>query len=292
MRKKPFVIDIHTHPAFFEPICENEADVEFRRKMLGLYKNGKAPLKHIYNQMDYAGIDRLVILPEDLTTNHGGTVVSNEEIKKLVEISPDRFIGFASVDPRRKDAEEVLEYAFMDLGLSGLKLHPSKQEFYPADKMLEPLYKLCIKYNKPVLFHAGLSWEPDALSKYSKPENFEEVAYNYPELRICLGHFGWPWVKETAAIMLKYTNVYADTGLLYFDNAREFFGHVFEKELGISWIDRSLRHQVMFGSNNPRFEQIRMLEALQGMEFRESTLELILGGNALRFLGMEGKENG
>lgn len=43
----------------------------------------------------------------------------------------------------------------------------------------------------------------------------------------------------------------------------------------------------MFGSNNPRFEQIRMLEALKELGFRESTLELLLGGNALKFLGME-----
>lgn len=220
MQKKPFVIDIHTHPAFFEPVCGSEEKADFRRKALGLYKNGKAPLQHIYNQMDYAGIDRLVLLPEDLTTVCGDTVVSNEEIKSLVDISPDRFIGFASIDPKRSDALEVLEYAFRELKLSGLKLNPSKQCFYPGDKLLEPIYKLCIRYNKPVMFHSGMSWEPDALSKYSRPSNFEEVAYNYPELRLCLAHFGWPWVTETAAIMLKYTNVYADTGLLYFDNAR------------------------------------------------------------------------
>ena len=51
-----------------------------------------------------------------------------------------------------------------------------------------------------------------------------------------------------------------------------------------AWIDRSLRHQVMFGSDNPRFEQIRMAHAIDDLELRESTIELIKGANALEFL--------
>lgn len=84
---------------------------------------------------------------------------------------------------------------------------------------------------------------------------------------------------------MKYPNLYADTGLLYFDSAREFYEEVFTRMLGKYWVDRSLRHQVMFGSNNPRFEQIRMAEALRNLGWRASTLDLVLGQNALEFLG-------
>lgn len=279
------VIDIHTHPAFFESINTDPHDLEFRQNTLGLYKTGPALLQHIFNQMNYACIDKLGLLPLDLTTSEGRTVVSNEEIHQIVSLAPDRFIGFASVDPHRKDAVEVLEYAFSFLKLSGLKIHPSRQNFYPADHALEPLYQCCIRHNKPILFHAGISLEPETNSKYARPECFEELALRHPELRFCLAHFGWPWVSETAALMLKFPNVYTDTGLLYFDSAREFYDHVFKHELGPYWIDRSLRRQVMFGSNNPRFEQIRMIEALRGIGWRESTLSLVLGENALTFLG-------
>ena len=41
----------------------------------------------------------------------------------------------------------------------------------------------------------------------------------------------------------------------------------------------------MFGSNNPRFEQIRMAHAIKELGFRESTLDLICGENAIEFLG-------
>ena len=86
-------------------------------------------------------------------------------------------------------------------------------------------------------------------------------------------------------LMVKYPNVYTDTGALYFDNAKEFYTQMLARDIPITWIDRSLRHQVMFGSNNPRFEQIRMAQAIRELGFRESTLELIMGGNAIEFLG-------
>ena len=215
----------------------------------------------------------------------GEPLVANEEIKALVDLAPDKFIGFAGVDPLHKDAEEDLEYAFEELGLKGLKLHPSRQHFYPSDERLAKMYDICEAYKKPIVFHSGLSWEPNTFSKYSRPAEFEELAALRPGLKICLAHFGWPWVQETAMLMLKYPNVYADTGILYFDNAWEFYKKVFTQDIPASWIDRSLRHQVMFGSNNPRFEQIRMADALTKLGFRESTLELVKGKNAVEFLG-------
>lgn len=278
-------IDMHVHPAFFEPINADPAREEFRHNVLDIHKNGTAPLQHIFNQMRCAGLDRLCLLPEDYTTQAGAAVVTNEEIRTLVDAAPDRFIGFASVDPFRPDAAEVLEHAFADLKLKGLKLHPSRQRFYPMDARCAVLYDICEKYDRPIIFHSGLSWEPDTLSKYARPTEFEELAYTRPKLRICLAHFGWPWLQETAMLLVKYPNLYADTGILYFDNAREFYTRVFTQDLPATWLDRSLRHQVMFGSNNPRFEQIRMAEAIRALPLRDSTLELICGKNAEVFLG-------
>lgn len=278
-------IDIHVHPAFFEDINLSSEKTTLRHEVLSIFKNGTASIEHISNQMTCAGLDKLTLLPQNYATTEGGVLVSNDEIKHLVDLAPEKFIGFASVDPLSSNCCEELERAFTDLKLKGLKLNPSAQHYYPSDIRLEPIYALCEKYNKPIIFHSGLSWEPNSLSKYSRPIEFEEVAYKHPKLRFCLGHFGWPWVQETAMLMLKYSNVYADTGLLYFDNAKEFYTRVFTQDIPITWIDRSLRHQVMFGSNNPRFEQIRMAQAIQELGFRESTLELIKGGNAIEFMG-------
>ena len=61
---------------------------------------------------------------------------------------------------------------------------------------------------------------------------------------------------------------------------------VFTKDIPITWIERSIRHQVMFGSNNPRFEQIRMANSILDIGFTTSTLDLIKYKNALDFLNI------
>ena len=61
-----------------------------------------------------------------------------------------------------------------------------------------------MKYDKPILFHAGLSWQPDTLTRYAHPLAFEEVALTFPRLRFCLAHMGWPWVQETCMLLIKY----------------------------------------------------------------------------------------
>lgn len=277
-------IDIHVHPAFFEPINTDPVKEEMRHNVLNIHKNGTAPLEHIFNQMHCAGLDRLTLLPQDYTSTVG-CVVSNEEIRQLVDAAPDKFIGFAGVDPLDPEAPDKLQDAFTRLNLKGLNLHTGRHHLLPSDPRMEPIYEICERYHKPIMFHAGLSWEPDTQTSYCTPLAFEIVAEKHPKLKICMGHFGWPWVRETAMLMLKYPNVYADTGALYFDNAREFYTQTFTRDIPITWIDRSLRHQVMFGSNNPRFEQIRMAQAIGELGFRDSTLELIRGGNALEFIG-------
>ena len=121
--------------------------------------------------MKCAGLDYLCLLPEDYRTQQDGKVlVSNEEIRRLVDMAPDKFIGFAGVDPFADDAVEVLEKAFTELKLSGLKLHPGKGHFYPMEERMMPLYDICEKYEKPIIFHSGMSWEPDTLTKYCRPE--------------------------------------------------------------------------------------------------------------------------
>ncbi|MFB5674208.1 amidohydrolase family protein [Paenibacillus terreus] len=279
------IIDVHTHPIFYQAISGDKQVLDYRKQQFGVFKQSPSPIESVLQEMDYMQVSRSILLPIDLTTQSSGWIVSNEEVRQLVELAPDRFIGFASVDPHRSDALEVLDYAFRELDLQGLKLHPSKQKFYPNDDKLKGIYEKCLEFNKPIMFHAGMSWEPDAPAKYSHPLHFEEVAIKYPELRMCLAHFGWPWVHETVMLLLKYPNVFTDTSLLHMDNALDFFKQVFQVNMGPLWIERNLNDKVMFGTNSPRFKAKRLLPALKAMNFRTKTLQKILGGNAQVFLG-------
>lgn len=285
-------IDIHVHPTFYEAINGDPAREALRHRVVDLHKNGLAPLEHIENQMACARLDRLTLLAQVYPQARGGDLVSNDEVAGLVNQRPDLFFGLGSVDPSDPRAAEQAQRALGELGLSGLALYPAAGAFYPNDPRLEPVWEVCLRYDRPVLLHCGMTWEPGQEMKFGHPLAVEPLAMAHPDLRICIARFGWPWVRETAALLLKYPNLYADTGVLYFDCAREFYRQTFTQDLPVTWLDRSLRHQVLFGSDNPRFEQIRMAAAMEELGLRQSTVELIMGENALAFLGKQEARHG
>lgn len=279
-------IDIHVHPTFYADINGDPNREALRHRVTDIHKNGLASLEHVKNKMTCARLDRLTLLAQIYPAARGGAIVSNEEVCSLTALRPDLFFGLGSLDPSDPHPDETAEHALGDLGLLGLALYPCAGEFHPSDPRLEPVWSLCERYDRPVLFHLGMTWEPGHSMAWADPMSVEPLAMAHPKLRIGITRFGWPWVRETAALLLKYPNLYADTGVLYFDCAREFYQQTFTRDLPRTWLDRSLRHQVLFGSDDPRFEQIRMAAAMETLGLRESTVELIMGENARAFLGL------
>lgn len=276
-------IDMHVHPLLFKEIYSDD-EFAYWEKEFGMGLMGPMDWDEIEAEMNYGSIEKSVLLPLDCTTTSGGWFATNEQVAELVALHPDRLIGFASVDPHRADAVEVLRRAFVELGAQGVKLNPAKQKFMPDDPIMEPIYRLCEEYNKPIIFHAGLSWEPDTPSKYCHPLAFEEVAMSHPHLRICLAHFAWPWVREMVMLMLKYPNVYTDTSALYLDSPEESMERIFTFDMGPLWFERSLSHQVMFASNTPRFRAFKLKRALDAIPMRDAARERLYRGNALTFI--------
>ena len=107
-------IDIHVLPAFYEPINGDERKEELRHEALDIHLNGIAKIQHIKNQMKCAGLDKMALLAQDYTSELGEPVVSNDEVRTLVDCEPDRFIGIASVDPKCEGAADELERAFAE----------------------------------------------------------------------------------------------------------------------------------------------------------------------------------
>lgn len=279
------MIDFHTHPVLVREIVGR--DEALLRVVREVFKIGNTlqPLETFHLQMDAAGIEKAVLLPIDCSTSKGCQIFSNEQIADLCEMS-GRFIGFGSVDPHNKAVTDDLERAVNDLGLRGLKLSPPTQEFYPHDKNLAyPIYERAQNLGTPILFHAGMSWEPQVKAKYGHPLHLEDVASDFPNLSIILAHFAWPWVLEAVILALKYPNVYVDTSCLYFDNPVDFLAYVMKEQIPLSLIEKSLRHKIVFGSNYPRVEIRKMAEAIRRVGLTKGCLELIFRDNALRLLG-------
>ncbi len=279
------MIDFHTHPLLVREMIAKHPDLKRIAREVFYIRNNAQPLETFHLELEVSGLERAVILPIDAWTTKGCRIYSNEQIAELCKMSR-RLIGFASVDPHKKNAEEDLEFAVKKLKLRGLKLDPSLQEFYPNDlKLMTPVYAMANKLKIPVLFHSGMSWQPRVKSKYSQPILLEDVAYEFPDLNIVIAHFGWPWVLDATMLALKYHNVFIDTSCLYFDNPKDFLAFVMTRQVPLSLIEKSLRHKIVFGSNYPRVEIKNMANAVRSLGLTEGCLKLIFEENAKKLLG-------
>ena len=143
--------------------------------------------------MDKVGIEKRVILVLDWGVELGEAEKSIWEIHKeilgICRQFSDRLIGFAGVDPRRKDAAALLAWAFDDMGARGLKLHPTGGWSLTESRTLN-LVGLAAQRRLPVLVHLGKT--VDVLSDVNaQPGPFMELARQFPETPFIAGHSGF-----------------------------------------------------------------------------------------------------
>ena len=277
-------VDFHTHPVLVREMVASHPELERCARESFFIGNTFQPLETFHLELDAAGLQKAVILPIDATTTRGVAIYTNQQIAELCVLS-GRLIGFASVDPDRPDAVADLSYAIGTLGLRGLKLAPAMQQFHPSDAKLQPIYQRAVELDIPILFHAGMSWEPGSRLEYGHPLRFEGVAADFPRLKIVLAHLGWPWIVDAVALALKYPNVHLDTSALFFDNPRDFLRFVMTQQVPLTVFERSLRKQIVFGSNYPRVEIKNMARAVLSLGLSEECLDLVFQGNAASLLG-------
>lgn len=281
------IIDMHMHPVLLDVINDTDEKLFFRKQQFGVFKSSKMPLRFALTLMDDAGVDKTVILGEDYSADSAMPLVSNDEIRNVMDAAPGRYIGFAGADPRKEDAPQELKRAFEELGLSGLHLNLSRTRLNVEDERVQALFQICSECEKPVILHAGYSWKPDTPSRYAEPILFEDAFINFPGVRFCLTHMGWPWWEETIMLLMKYPNVYADTATVYMDSPTKWFKQLFSVSMDIDWLQNSFADKVMYGSNMPRWRQVRSMKGLKDLPLRKDVLDAVLGQNAERFLGKE-----
>jgi len=165
----------------------------------------------------YRALDVLaVLLAWDAETATGRPRVPNETIAAACGEYPDAFTGLGSVDPHKPSAvDEVARIA--ELGLRGVKFHPSLQAFAPDDPKYWPVFAACERHGLLALFHTGTSGigarQPGGQGiriDYAHPLKLDAVAAAHPELTVVAAHFGWPWQMDLIAVALHKTNVYID----------------------------------------------------------------------------------
>ena len=234
-------------------------------------------LENIIEDMERAGVDKSVVVGLDAETTFDYRV-ANEVVAEAVAKHPARFIGFAGADPHKgKVAVKELKRAVEELGLRGLKLLPHLHQLFPNDPMYYPLYEQAEALNLPVLFHAGNQFHQGTRLKYCRPIYLDDIAVDFPELKIIIAHFGWPWLEETLAIVQRHPNVYF--------NLAGWPPRYFPPQL-IGYLNGPAQDKALFGSDYPLIKRERFLKELEGLPLKPEVKRKLLVTNPAKLLGI------
>jgi len=210
------LIDIHIHPWTREFMIKNQPIID----ACNFFKinPGELPesIEQLLNEMDEQGIEKGVILGQNASSTSNqyfkNYTIPNKVLYEIAEKSKGRLIPFAGVDPNSgKDAIRELRHAVREYGFRGLKVHSSVHSVFPNDReKMYPLYEVCQEFSIPVLIHTGTTGLGRCRIIYSKPEYLDDVCQDFPELKIIMAHFGWPWSDVAIAVALRNKNAYLD----------------------------------------------------------------------------------
>jgi len=277
-------IDVHVH---LEAMNEATATDAAAKKYFGDSGASRDPkaLAEYYRSRKMAFV--IFAVDEKLT---GRPRVTNEEVIRFAAENADVAIPFCSIDPHRGEAgvREAKQLVSEKL-VRGLKLHPPIQQFSPDDKMAYPLYEVFEAARLPVVFHTGHSGIGTGMPggggvrlKYGNPMPIDDVAVDFPNLPIIMAHPSFPWQDEAISICLHKPNVYIDLS----GWSPKYFSPTL-----IQYANSRLQKKVLFGSDYPFITPDRWIADFEKIAIRDEVRPLILKDNALKLLGLGGKEN-
>ena len=270
------IIDFHTHYVRREainPVWLNyleSINPEFYARMDDFSKQPELFKSYLKAQ----GVKFAVVLPECAPATTG--FVPTEEVIEYCR-GQETLIPFASLNPNvHPDPAAQLQPHVKEGGVKGLKLHPSYQFFYPNEPRLYPLYAKAQELKIPVVFHIGSSIFKGTRLKYCDPVYLDDVAVDFPELRIVMAHSGRGfWYDECFFLSRLHKNLYMDITGLPPQNLLSYFPEI-EKN----------REKILFGSDWPTIPTDigKNIEAVKALPLSDRTIEAILYRNAEKIL--------
>ncbi|MGN9786438.1 amidohydrolase family protein [Nonomuraea sp. ZG12] len=226
-----------------------------------------------------------VVFTVDAEQATGHAPIPNDEIAEDCAEHADVLIPFASIDPWKgragaREARRLVE----QYGVRGFKFHPSIQGMAPNDRAAYPLYEAIEELGVPALFHtgqtgigAGVPGGGGIRLKYSNPMLLDDVAVDFPELRIILAHPSFPWQDEALSVATHKPYVYIDLS--------GWSPKYFPPQL-VQYANTLLKDKVLFGSDFPVITPDRWMADFDKLEIKPEVRPKILKDNAARLLGL------
>ncbi|OBT83804.1 hypothetical protein VE02_08661 [Pseudogymnoascus sp. 03VT05] len=235
--------------------------------------------KEVIALMDEADVSQICL---SAWSRPGQMIFSNAEVAEYTRAYPDRIFGLAAVnlhDPVA--AVKELEHYVKVEHFVGLRVVPWLWNLPPSDPHYWPLFVKCIELDIPFLTQVGHT-APACPSEVGRPIPYiDSIALKFPDLKIIMGHIGYPWAAETAAVAWKHKNVYIDTSAW----SPKYYAQEF-----ITFANTTGKDKVMFGTNFPQLGwkacvdnvNNHLVKGENGM--RERVVKGFMGGNAIRVL--------
>ena len=283
-------IDIHTHA---EEPCNHGRDDGYNEFQAGMAKYFRNPagadgmLPTVPQTAQYFRERKIgaVIFPVDAERETGFKRYSNEEVAQLCAENDDILIPFASIDPHKgKAGVREVRRLVRDFGVRGFKFHPTMQGFWPNDqKIAYEMYQAIEEEGAIALFHTGQTGVGSGMLggmgmrlKYSNPVHVDDVAVDFPDLKIILAHPSFPWTEEGLMVATHKPNVYIDMS----GWSPKYFPEIF-----IKYANSILKKKMLFGSDWPAITPDRWLKDFEEIPIKDEVRPLILKENAMRLLG-------
>ena len=270
-------------------------------------RSQKEILEHI--QGFYPPSTRFIVLAMDMEFMDAGTPPSTleQQHKELLALAKPAsgVIPFCAVDPRRPRIVELTKQWIAD-GFRGIKLYPNLG-YSPRHPALLQIYEFAEQQGVPIIVHCSPGGiksntiSPEDAAQFSHPRHYDEIAQTFPQLRICLAHFGghseWEkyrkkewypgdeksWISIIADLIRIHENVFTDISYTMFH---------FQENIPILKIfltDPSIRNSVLFGSDYYMVELEQLSEREVSIQIRaalgEELFNQIAHMNPQRFLG-------
>ena len=183
----------------------------------------------------------------------------------------DPRLGGAAVDEMRRCIDE-------SDGFIGYCVSAAGMGFPASDPIYDPFYRLSLDNDIPVLVlvgytgsGAGIPGGKGVKLDLCHPRYVDELAINYPTLKIITGRPAWPWQDEMIAVMLHKPNVWAELH----GWSPKYLTEPLRRDIA-----RRLKDRVMFGADYPLFRYERLVADWKTLGFDEETLERVFHRNA------------
>ncbi len=262
------IINCHTH-VYPDKICQKASDGTGRFYDINMCYDGS--VSKCIEEGAKIGVTHSLIFSVATTPHQVSSI--NRFIAEEVSLHPDLFTGLGALHPESDDGERDIR-ELVDLGLRGVKLHPEIQGFSLLDERCDQIYKLCLKYNLPLLLHTG-----DYRYDYSNPDELSCILERYPELTVIGAHLaGYSvWDDAVEALAKRYDNLYVDcSSSLMFMTA----------ERATEIIRTYGADRVLWGTDYPMWGYEEEMERFNALGLSEEERELILCKNAQKLFGI------